>query len=127
MIQVHKDLGQLPAFKKAVVTIGTFDGVHSGHRQIIKLLKQEAASIGGETVIITFHPHPRKIVYKGQSNIKTINTLDEKIELLNEIGIEHLAVAAFTDEFANQSAEEYVENFLVKKFHPEKIIIGYDH
>jgi riboflavin kinase/FMN adenylyltransferase len=127
MIQVHKDLGQLPAFKKAVVTIGTFDGVHSGHRQIIKLLKQEAASIGGETVIITFHPHPRKIVYKGQSNIKTINTLDEKIELLNEIGIEHLAVAAFTDEFANQSAEEYVENFLVKKFHPETIIIGYDH
>jgi len=127
MIQVHRDLQHLPAFKNAVITIGTFDGVHLGHQQIIKLLKEEAAAIGGETVIITFYPHPRKIVSYGQSEVKIINTLDEKIELLNKKGIGHLAVVSFDDEFASQTAKGYIENFLVKKFHPHTIIIGYDH
>lgn len=126
-MQVHRDLQHLPAFKKAVITIGTFDGVHLGHQQIIKLLKEEAAAAEGETVIITFYPHPRKIVLQGKSAVKNINTLDEKIELLNKRGIDHLAVIAFDNEFANQTAEEYIEDFLVKKFHPHTIIIGYDH
>jgi len=127
MIQVHRDLQHLPDFKKAIITIGTFDGVHLGHQQIIKLLKKEAAETGGETIILTFYPHPRRIVTQGRSDVKTLNTLEEKIELLNEKGIDHLAVVSFNDEFANQSAEEYIENFLVKKFHPNTIIIGYDH
>lgn len=127
MIQVHRDLNNLPVFKKAVITIGTFDGVHLGHQQIIKLLKKEAADIGGETIIITFYPHPRKIVTDGKSDLKTLNTLEEKIELLNEKEVGHLVVVGFNGEFANQSAEEYIENFLVKKFHPHTIIIGYDH
>jgi len=127
MIQVHRDLQHLPAFKNAVITIGTFDGVHLGHQQIIKLLKEEAAAIGGETVIITFYPHPRKIVSNGKSEVKILNTLDEKIELLNKKGVDHLAVIAFDDVFANQTAEEYIENFLVKKFCPHTVIIGYDH
>lgn len=127
MIQVHRDLQHLPNFKKAVITIGTFDGVHLGHQQIIKLLKEEAAAIEGETIIITFYPHPRKIVTHGRSEVKILNTLEEKIELLNKKGVVHLAVIAFDDEFANQTAEEYIENFLVKKFHPHTIIIGYDH
>jgi riboflavin kinase/FMN adenylyltransferase len=127
MIQVHRDLNDLPVFKKAVITIGTFDGVHLGHQQIIKLLKKEAADIGGETIIITFYPHPRKIVTDGKSDVKILNTLEEKIELLNKKEVGHLVVVAFNGEFANQSAEEYIENFLVKKFHPHTIIIGYDH
>jgi riboflavin kinase / FMN adenylyltransferase len=127
MIQVHRDLNDLPVFKKAVITIGTFDGVHLGHQQIIKLLKKEAADIGGETIIITFYPHPRKIVADGKSDLKTLNTLEEKIELLNKKEVGHLVVVAFNGEFANQSAEEYIENFLIKKFHPHTIIIGYDH
>lgn len=127
MIQVHKDLEQLPPFKNAVITIGTFDGVHLGHRQIIKLLKEETALINGETVIITFHPHPRKVVTQGKSDVKILNTLAEKTELLDQLKIDHLVVVAFNDEFANQTAEEYIENFLVKKFHPQTIIIGYDH
>ena len=127
MIQVHRDLNNLPVFKKAVITIGTFDGVHLGHQQIIKLLKKEAADIGGETIIITFYPHPRKIVTDGKSDLKTLNTLEEKIELLNKKEVGHLVVVGFNGEFANQSAEEYIENFLVKKFHPHTIIIGYDH
>jgi riboflavin kinase/FMN adenylyltransferase len=127
MIQVHRDLEHLPHFKNAVVTIGTFDGVHVGHQQIIKLLKREASVIDGETVIITFHPHPRKVVSNGKSEIKILNTLQEKIELLDKIGVEHLVVVEFNDDFANQTAEEYVKNFLVKKFKPATIIIGYDH
>jgi riboflavin kinase/FMN adenylyltransferase len=127
MIQVHRDLEHLPHFKNAVVTIGTFDGVHVGHQQIIKLLKREASVIDGETVIITFHPHPRKVVSNGKSEINILNTLQEKIELLDKIGVEHLVVVEFNDDFANQTAEEYVKNFLVKKFKPATIIIGYDH
>ncbi len=127
MIQVHRDLATLPLFTKAVITIGTFDGVHLGHQQIIALLKQEAAKIGGETVIITFHPHPRKVVAKEQTAIYILTTLAEKIELLDRQGVEHLVVVPFSDAFASQPAEEYIRNFLVKNFHPHTIIIGYDH
>jgi riboflavin kinase/FMN adenylyltransferase len=127
MIQVHRDLDNLPKFKNAVITIGTFDGVHLGHRQIIKLLTQEAIAIGGETVIITFHPHPRRVVTHGKADVKIINTLPEKIELLDQLGIDHLVVVAFNEVFAGQTAEEYIQNFLVKKFSPRLIIIGYDH
>lgn len=127
MIQVHRDLQHLPPIKKAVITIGTFDGVHLGHQQILKLLKEEAAAVGGETLIITFYPHPRKTLSQGKSGVKILNTLDEKIELLDKKAIGHLAVVTFDDQFANQSAEEYIEHFLVKKFHPHTIIIGYDH
>jgi riboflavin kinase / FMN adenylyltransferase len=127
MIQVHRDLENLPKFKNAVITIGTFDGVHLGHQQIIKQLKEEAAQIDGETVIITFHPHPRKVVSEGKREIKILTTLDEKIELLNEKGVNHLVVVPFNSSFSNQTADEYIENFLVKKFQPRTIIIGYDH
>ncbi|MEO7983981.1 MAG: bifunctional riboflavin kinase/FAD synthetase, partial [Bacteroidota bacterium] len=107
--------------------IGTFDGVHMGHRQVIDKLKAEAKAINGETVIITFHPHPRKIVSSTILGIRLINTLEEKIELLRQLGIDHVVVVPFTEAFANQSAEDYIRNFLVDKFHPHTIIIGYDH
>ena len=126
-MKVHYDIDNLPFFKNAVVTIGTFDGVHMGHRQIIDKLKQEATAINGETVIITFHPHPRKVVSSTILGIRLINTLGEKIELLETLGIDHLVVVPFTDAFANQEAEDYVQDFLVEKFHPHTVIIGYDH
>ncbi|MDI9365301.1 MAG: bifunctional riboflavin kinase/FAD synthetase [Flavobacterium sp.] len=127
MMQVHRDLAQLPEFKNAVITIGTFDGVHKGHQQIINQLKNTAAAIGGETVIITFHPHPRKIVGSYGGNVALLNTLDEKNILLNQAGINHLVVVPFTAAFANQSAEAYCKDFIYKYFKPSKIIIGYDH
>lgn len=127
IMQVHRDIENLPAFKNAVITIGTFDGVHMGHRQVIDKLKSEATANKGETVIITFYPHPRKVVSSTILGIRLINTLDEKIELLEAIGIDHLVIVPFTDAFANQMAEEYIKNFLVNKFHPHTIIIGYDH
>lgn len=127
-MRVHRELaGSLPKFHKAVITIGTFDGVHLGHRQIIAQLKEEAARIGGETVIITFHPHPRKIISSVPGDIKLLNTLNEKIILLDKAGIDHLIVVPFDHVFANQTAEQYVQDFLYKYFNPHTVIIGYDH
>jgi riboflavin kinase/FMN adenylyltransferase len=114
-MKVHYDIEHLPLFKNAVVTIGTFDGVHLGHRQIIDKLKHESKAINGETVIITFHPHPRKVVSSTILGIRLINTLEEKIELLEGLGIDHLVVVPFTDAFANQQAKDYVQHFLVEK------------
>jgi riboflavin kinase/FMN adenylyltransferase len=125
-MQVHRSIAQLPEFQNAVVTIGTFDGVHRGHQKIIDALKSEAGRVGGETVIITFHPHPRKIV-RPDEHLQLINTLDEKIGLLERAGIDHLVIVPFTPEFSELTADEYIENFLVERFKPASIIIGYDH
>lgn len=127
MLQVHYNLQKLPAFKNAVITIGTFDGVHVGHQQIIAQLISEAARVNGETVILTFYPHPRKIVHDGKQEIKVLNSLKEKIDLLELKNIQHLVVLPFTASFANLTAEAYIDDFLVKLFKPHTIIIGYDH
>jgi len=126
-MQVHRDIDNLPDFRNAVITIGTFDGVHMGHRQIIDKLKMQAIAVKGESVIITFHPHPRKVVSSTILGIRLINTLDEKLALLGQMGIDHVVVVPFTEAFANQPAEEYIRDFLIRRFHPHTIIIGYDH
>jgi riboflavin kinase / FMN adenylyltransferase len=129
-MQVHSDINNLPVFKNAAITIGTFDGVHSGHLQIIKQLKKEAEINEGESVIITFHPHPRMVINSKnaeQKSIQLLNTLPEKIELLGKQQIDHLVIVPFTQEFSNQSAEDYISKFLVSKFQPKTIITGYDH
>ena len=126
-MQIHRDINNLPEFKNAVITVGTFDGVHLGHKQIIDHLKTEAINADGESVIITFHPHPRKVVSSVITGVRLINTLAERIELLEKTGIDHLVIVPFTDYFASQSAEEYIRDFLVDKFNPHTIIIGYDH
>jgi riboflavin kinase / FMN adenylyltransferase len=126
-MQVHYDIANLPSFNNAIITIGTFDGVHQGHRRIIEKLKEQATAVGGETVIITFHPHPRKVVASTILGIRLINSLHEKIELLAKAGIEHVVVVPFTEAFAHQPPEAYLKDFLVDKFHPHTIIIGYDH
>lgn len=126
LMQVHTDIEKLPAFKNAVITIGTFDGVHLGHQKIIDALKAECIRINGESIIITFHPHPKKIV-QPHFSLQLINTLDEKITLLKNKNIDHLVIIPFTTEFAELSAEAYIEEFLIKKFNPHTIIIGYDH
>jgi riboflavin kinase/FMN adenylyltransferase len=127
-MQVHyQELGPLPRFKNAVITIGTFDGVHVGHRQIIKQLITEAAAIQGESVIISFYPHPRSVIANSNAVVKLLGTLEEKIGLLSTTGVDHLVIIPFDKTFANQTAEEYISNFLVANFHPHTIIIGYDH
>lgn len=126
-MQIHHYTGNLPVFRKAVVTIGTFDGVHTGHAHILRQLREEAARVGGETVIITFFPHPRKIVKEGTQDIRLINNLEEKILLLSWQQIDHLVIVPFTQEFSQLTAQQYVEEFLLAKFQPHTVIIGYDH
>lgn len=125
-MQVHRSIENLPTFTNAVITIGTFDGVHSGHKIICRALVEEAQRVKGESVIITFDPHPRKIV-KPEQSLQLINTVEEKIELLENTGIQHLVVVPFTKDFAELSADAYIQDFLIDKFHPHTIIIGYDH
>jgi riboflavin kinase/FMN adenylyltransferase len=126
-MQIHHQLENLPAFRNAVLTIGTFDGVHSGHMQIISQMKQAAAIVDGETVIITFHPHPRKIVPGKSGDVFLLTTMEERAALLHAAGIDHLVIITFTDDFAQQEAAAYIQDFLLKYFHPHTIIIGYDH
>ncbi|MBM3413670.1 MAG: bifunctional riboflavin kinase/FAD synthetase [Bacteroidetes bacterium] len=126
-MQIHTSLDQLPAFNKAVITIGTFDGVHNGHKEVLHALKRTAASVKGEMVLITFDPHPRKIVSSAILGIRLLNTLEERKQLLEKEGIDHLVVVPFTEKFANLSATEYIEDFLVAYFKPHTIIVGHDH
>lgn len=120
----HTD--QLPKFRNAVVTIGTFDGVHLGHQKILKTVTDKALAIDGESIVITFHPHPRKLLFPDQP-LKILTPLEDKISLLTSLGIHHVIVVPFTKDFAALSAEQYIQEFLVEKFQPNTIVIGYDH
>lgn len=124
---IHQGLDQLPDFKNAVLTIGTYDGVHAGHQAIIQRINQIAASIGGESVVLTFDPHPRLVLDPECSDLKLISTIEEKIILLESFGLQHLVVTPFSKDFASMEAEDYVREILIKKFHPKVIVIGYDH
>jgi riboflavin kinase / FMN adenylyltransferase len=126
-MQVHFGVEGLPKFNKAVITTGTFDGVHLGHVKVLDQLIKEAKAIDGESVVITFYPHPRKVLHKFDDELLMINTLEEKIYLLDKLGIHHLVVIAFDESFYHLSAVAYIKHFLVGKFHPHTIIIGYDH
>src|ERR1700759_2713455 len=126
-MKIYRHIDEFKPVKNAVVTIGTFDGVHLGHRKIIERIKQLAKESGGETVILTFFPHPRMILHPEDQDIKMINTIDEKAELLEQLGIDHLIITPFSRDFSNQTAEEYVKNILVNKIGTKKIVIGYDH
>jgi riboflavin kinase / FMN adenylyltransferase len=125
-MNLHTDIEHLPEFNKAVITIGTFDGVHLGHQKIIAQLKAEAERIGGETAIITFHPHPRKVVHANK-DVRLITTIEERIGLLSAAGIDHLVIVPFTQDFSELAPRAYVETFLKKRFNPAVVIIGYDH
>jgi riboflavin kinase/FMN adenylyltransferase len=125
-VKVHRDLKDFKA-KNPVVTIGTFDGVHLGHRKIISRLHDLAASIDGESVIFTFDPHPRKVVAASETNLRLLTSLDEKIALFEQSGIDHLVVYPFTPEFAQLTYEEFVEQILVGQIHTKSLVVGYDH
>ena len=112
--------------KKTIVTIGTFDGVHIGHKQIIAKIVQNCQSENLESVILTFFPHPRMVLNE-KSDIKLLNTIDEKSELLNQNNIQNLVIQNFDTAFSELSAEDFVANVLVKQLNIQKIIIGHDH
>ncbi|MCL5127077.1 MULTISPECIES: bifunctional riboflavin kinase/FAD synthetase [unclassified Algibacter] len=109
-----------------IVTIGTFDGVHIGHQKIVKRLINAGNLQGLKSVVLTFFPHPRMVLQK-DSNIKLINTIDERHDILEALGLDYLLVKKFTTEFSRLSAEDFVKQILVDKLHAKKVIIGYDH
>lgn len=126
-MKVYNNIHSLPVFKNAVITIGTFDGVHRGHQQILEQLIKEATAIDGTAVLITFYPHPKQVVSLQKGPLYIINTPEEKYDLLHRKGIEHIVVVPFDTAFAEQTATSYIKDFLADKFHPHTIIIGYDH
>ncbi len=126
-MRVFRDLATLPSFKNSVVTIGTFDGVHKGHQKLIERINSIAQSISGESIIVTFHPHPRIVINPQDKTLRLLNTIEEKIVLLENYGIDNLVIVPFSRDFSEQDAEHYVRNFLVKNFQPKHIVIGYDH
>jgi riboflavin kinase/FMN adenylyltransferase len=110
-----------------VVTLGTFDGLHYGHLQIIEKLKKAAKEINGETVVITFSPHPRLVLFPDDNDLKLLSDQDEKIKLFENTGIDYLIMHPFTKEFSRLSTVEFVRDLLVNKLGTKKLIIGYDH
>jgi riboflavin kinase / FMN adenylyltransferase len=116
----------LGKFKNPVITIGTFDGVHQGHKTILQKVVDETKAINGTSILITFDPHPRKLIFPNES-LKLLSTLEERLGLVADAGIDVTVVIPFTKDFSSLSAHDYVGIFLVKIFHPSLIVIGYDH
>ena len=111
----------------AVVTSGTFDGVHRGHQKVLTRLKEITERNSGETVVITFWPHPRLVLHPEDQTLKLLNTFEEKAALLKEQGIQHVVRIPFTKEFSQLSSEEFIKNILIDKIGTRKLVIGYDH
>lgn len=125
-MKIFHSINEFHSDKKSILTLGTFDGVHIGHAAILKKLTQNTNDGAFESTVLTFFPHPRMILYE-QSDLKLLNTINEKIELLEKIGIENLIIHPFDEAFAQLSADEFVKSVLVDQLHIQKIIIGYDH
>jgi riboflavin kinase/FMN adenylyltransferase len=125
-VKLYTDLSQFKA-RKPVVTIGTFDGVHLGHQKVILRLREFAKQHNGESVIFTFHTHPRLVTAPDESNLRLLTTLKEKIYLFEKYGIDHLIIYTFDKEFSDLSYTEFVEKILVEKINTHCLVVGYDH
>lgn len=125
-MKVWRDTDSIPKVKNAVLTIGTFDGVHLGHQKLLERVNRQAKELDGESVLMTFHPHPRTVINSGRK-IALLSTMDEKIDLLRKYGLQNLVIIPFTRSFSQLSPEDYVSKFLVEQFNPSLVVIGYDH
>lgn len=126
-MKIYHGLEEFKSARNPVVTVGTFDGVHLGHSKIFERMTVLAKSCDGETVVITFDPHPRLVVHPDSKNLKFINTRERKYELIENNGIDHLVVIPFTKEFSNTHADTFIEDILVKKIGVHELVVGYDH
>lgn len=125
-LKIYKSINEVLTPKKTIITIGTYDGVHLGHKSILEKMKNATLENIYESVVLTFFPHPRMVLQQ-DSSIKLLNTIDEKGELLDKFGIDNLIIHPFDAAFSNLSAEEFVKEILVDKLNIHKIIIGHDH
>jgi riboflavin kinase/FMN adenylyltransferase len=126
-MKIYEGIADFGKIKYPVVTSGTFDGVHLGHQKILKRLREIADANGGETVLITFWPHPRMVLYPNEHNLKLLSTFEEKTKLLKNAGIDHLLTIPFTMEFSSLSSLEFIEQILINTIKTRKLVIGYDH
>lgn len=126
-MRIYYSIDDFSPVKNAVVTSGTFDGVHVGHKKILSRLTEIARKTNGETVVITFWPHPRLVLYPDDTQLRLLNTFEEKAELLKGQGVNHLLRIPFTKEFSQLSSEEFITKILVEKIGTKKLVIGYDH
>jgi riboflavin kinase/FMN adenylyltransferase len=126
-MRIYYSIDDFSPVKNAVVTSGTFDGVHVGHKKILSRLNEVARKSGGETVVITFWPHPRLVLYPDDKQLRLLNTFEEKAELLKKQGVNHLLRIPFTKEFSQLSSEDFITKILVEKIGTKKLVIGYDH
>lgn len=128
-MKIFRNFDEADSIHNAVVTTGSFDGVHIGHKVILQRLKKLADETGGETVLITFHPHPRKVLYPDTAgkDLYLINSQREKIELLQKSGLDNLIIVDFTVEFSKITSVDFVKNILLNKIHARKIVIGFNH
>jgi len=125
-LKIFHSIQDFSTAKKTILTLGTFDGVHFGHKKILERVLQNTEIDKYESLVLTFFPHPRMVLQQ-KSNIKLLNTISEKIELLEKIGIQNLVIHPFDESFSKLTAEEFVSSVLVDQFHIHKIIIGHDH
>lgn len=124
---IYRNINEFKPKGDVVITTGTFDGVHVGHRKIIQRVTELAKKINGESVLLTFFPHPRMVLYPEQNDLRLINTIEERVELLKETGIDHLIIHPFTKEFSRMTSLDFVRDILVTKLNTKKLVIGYDH
>lgn len=113
--------------KNAVVTIGTFDGVHLGHQAIFKEMRRLADEVNGETMVVTFHPHPRQVLAIGTEKLRFICSQEEKLKKFEEFGIDNVVIIPFTKEFASTPSDEFIKDYIIERIHPAVIVVGYDH
>lgn len=126
-MKVYKSLEEMPDIRNAIVSQGTFDGVHHAHQVILNRLKNLAENLDGETVLITYEPHPRMVLFPDDHGLKLLTDLDEKIELLSKQKIDHLLVLPFTKEFSRLSSLDFIKNIILDKLKTKYLVIGYNH
>ena len=126
-MRIYHHISELSNLTNSIVTIGTFDGVHLGHQKIIKRLVELKKKQGGEIVLFTFAPHPRKVLFPEQSDLKLITTTQEKCELLQQFGVDHVLVYPFTKAFSQMQAQDYISDIIAKGLKTKTLVIGYDH
>lgn len=125
-MQIYQDFLEVEYNDNTIITLGTFDGIHLGHKKIIDSVVQKTSEFDGRSLLITFSPHPRKVV-PGSNKIKLLSTLTEKIKIIESFGIDNMLVIQFTKEFSQQTPEEFVDKYLINGIGVKEIVIGYDH
>ncbi len=126
-MNIYNNINEVKNIKNPIVTIGTFDGIHIGHKAVFDKMKDLALNFDGETVVITFHPHPRQVLNIDTSNLRFICTQEDKLKKFEEIGIDNVIIINFTKEFSRTPSDVFIKTYIVERLHPAALVVGYDH